>query len=225
MENDFPRLCRRRIRSHTSSRSIGISGTRITSAPPAIPENVAIHPACRPITSTTMTRLCDSAVVWIRSMASVAVETAVSKPKVKSVPDRSLSIVLGTPTTGSPISYSFDAAPRVSSPPTAIRASSPRIRRFFSALSGPPASLNGLVREVPMIVPPMWRIPETILPSRSIGEGSSSPFHPFRSPTTRELSVSDFRTTARITALRPGQSPPPVKTPIFIADIPPQTKL
>jgi hypothetical protein len=157
-------------------------------------------------------------------MASVAVETAVSKPKVKSVPNRSLSIVLGTPTTGSPISYNFAAAPRVSSPPMATRASSPRIRRFFIALSGPPGSLKGLVREVPMIVPPMWMIPETILTSRSIGEGSSSPFHPLRSPTTRELSVSDFRTTARITAFRPGQSPPPVKTPIFIAGAPPRVK-
>ena len=37
---------------------------------------------CRPMTSTTMTRLCDSAVLWSRSIASVAMDTAVSKPKV-----------------------------------------------------------------------------------------------------------------------------------------------
>ena len=37
-------------------------------------------------------------------MASVAIVTAVSKPKVMTVPDRSLSMVLGTPTTGMPFS-------------------------------------------------------------------------------------------------------------------------
>ena len=55
---------------------------RITSAPPAIPLMTAIQPVWRPITSTTMTRLCDSAVVCRRSIASVQIETAVSKPKV-----------------------------------------------------------------------------------------------------------------------------------------------
>ena len=39
-------------------------------------------PAWRPITSQTMTRLWASAVEWSRSMASVAMVTAVSKPKV-----------------------------------------------------------------------------------------------------------------------------------------------
>ena len=43
-----------------------------------------------------------SAVVRSRSMASVAICTAVSKPKVTSVPARSLSMVLGTPTTLTP---------------------------------------------------------------------------------------------------------------------------
>ena len=43
---------------------------------------IAIHPVSRPITSTTITRLCDSAVVCSRSMASVQTETAVSKPNV-----------------------------------------------------------------------------------------------------------------------------------------------
>ena len=51
-----------------------------------------------------MIRLCDSAVVAIRSSASVAIVTAVSKPKVMSVPGMSLSIVFGTPTTRSPSS-------------------------------------------------------------------------------------------------------------------------
>ena len=62
----------------------------------------AIQPAWRPITSTTITRLWDSAVVCRRSIASVAICTAVWKPNVKSVPPRSLSIVFGTPTTWTP---------------------------------------------------------------------------------------------------------------------------
>ena len=69
-------------------------------APPAMPAYVAIQPAWRPITSTTITRSCDSAVVWRRSMASVAICTAVWNPNVTSVPTMSLSIVFGTPTMG-----------------------------------------------------------------------------------------------------------------------------
>ena len=89
---------------HTSSMSNGRSGMRITSAPPAIPEYTASQPAWRPITSTMITRLCDSAVVCRRSIASVAIWTAVWKPNVKSVAARSLSIVFGTPTTPIPSS-------------------------------------------------------------------------------------------------------------------------
>ena len=65
--------------------------------------------------------------VCSRSIASVAMLTAVSKPKVKSVPDRSLSIVFGTPTTLTPSSASLVATPRVSSPPIATRASTPSL--------------------------------------------------------------------------------------------------
>ena len=78
----MPRAWRRSISAHACSTVIGCSGIRITSAPPAIPLITAIQPVWRPITSTTITRLCDSAVVCSRSIASVAIETAVSKPKV-----------------------------------------------------------------------------------------------------------------------------------------------
>ena len=61
---------------------IGCSGMRTTSAPPAMALMIAIQPVCRPMTSTTMTRLCDSAVVCSLSIASVAMKTAVSKPNV-----------------------------------------------------------------------------------------------------------------------------------------------
>jgi hypothetical protein len=54
------------------------------------------------MTSTTMIRRCASAVVCRRSIASVAKLTAVSKPKQLVVPKMSLSIVLGTPTSGTP---------------------------------------------------------------------------------------------------------------------------
>ena len=54
----------------------------MTSAPPAMPAMTAIQPACRPMTSQTITRSCDSAVECRRSIASVAIETAVSNPNV-----------------------------------------------------------------------------------------------------------------------------------------------
>ena len=52
------------------------------SAPADMPECRAIHPTWRPMTSATMHRWWDSPVVRSRSMASVAMDTAVSKPKV-----------------------------------------------------------------------------------------------------------------------------------------------
>ena len=51
-------------------------------APPAMPACSAIQPACRPMTSTISARWCDSAVVCSRSIASIAMFTAVSKPNV-----------------------------------------------------------------------------------------------------------------------------------------------
>jgi hypothetical protein len=96
---------------------------------------VAIQPLVRPITSTTITRLWASAVLARRSMASEAIWTAVSNPKVTSVPLMSLSMVLGTPMIGSPSWLSFSADARVPSPPTTIRVSMPfrwMVRRQLS---------------------------------------------------------------------------------------------
>ena len=57
-------------------------------------------------------------------MALVATSTAEKNPKVKSVALRSLSIVFGTPTMGTPSSSCRRlAAPRVPSPPIATSAS------------------------------------------------------------------------------------------------------
>ncbi len=116
---------------------------------------MAIQPAWRPITSTTITRSCDSAVVCRRSIASVAICTAVWKPNVKSVAPMSLSIVFGTPTTGSPSRCKRSATPSVSSPPIGISASRrSRSKVSRSAASARRATAKGLVREVPRIVPP-----------------------------------------------------------------------
>ena len=166
--------------SQTASMSKGCSGISTALAPPAMPAWRAIQPAWRPITSTTSTRWWDSAVVCRRSMASIAMLTAVSKPKVKSVPDRSLSMVLGTPTTFTPRSASLVATPRVSSPPIATRASTPSAARLSWIRSTPPSILNGLVRLEPRMVPPRGRIPRHCLMPRFMVRPSSGPFQPSR---------------------------------------------
>ena len=68
-------------------------------------------------------------------------DTAVKKPNVKSVAPRSLSIVLGTPTTGTPSSVSLRATPSVSSPPIAINARTPRFSSVERMRCGPSGSL------------------------------------------------------------------------------------
>src|SRR5580658_10062169 len=150
-------------------------------------------------------------------MASVAICTAVSKPNVTSVPDRSLSMVLGTPTALTPWPPRRSATPNVSSPPTATRASTPWARRLARTRSGPSCILKGLVRDVPRIVPPCARMSRHRGTSSSTNSSSSTPFQPSMYPITssswRSTAVS---TTARITALSPGQSPPPVRIPMRI---------
>ena len=54
----------------------------MTFAPPARPACSAIQPAWRPMTSTISARWWDSAVVCSRSIASMAMLTAVSNPNV-----------------------------------------------------------------------------------------------------------------------------------------------
>ena len=54
--------------------------------------------------STMKTRPCELAVVWIWSIAVVAMSTADWKPKVMSVPHRSLSMVFGSVMTFRPSS-------------------------------------------------------------------------------------------------------------------------
>ncbi len=82
-----------------------------------------------------MIRSCDSAVLCSRSIASVATVTAVSNPNVACVHDRSLSMVLGTPTMGIPFCKKRLAIRKAPSPPIAISASAPhsRNRRMISS--------------------------------------------------------------------------------------------
>src|SRR5205085_4242504 len=129
----------------------------------------------------------------------------------------SLSIVFGTPTIGSPSSESRAALESVPSPPIATSASSScfsNVARTFS-IPPPPCSRIGLAAEEPRIVPPRNRIPRTESRSSGLESSSMTPRQPFRNPTISWPWTSvPLRTSARIAALRPGQSPPPVSTPI-----------
>ncbi len=76
---------------------------------------------------------------------------------------------------------------------------------------------RALRREVPRIVPPRGRMPAICsMPSGTVAS-SSTPPQPSRKPRISSPCCCADRTTALITALSPGQSPPPVKMPIRIA--------
>ena len=154
-------------------------------------------------------------------MASVATCSAVSWPKVTSVQSMSLSMVFGTPTTGTFSSDSQCAAVSVPSPPIGISTSIPLSSSVCLIWSRPASSLSGLTRAVPSMVPPLAS-------SRSLRSSfvswmrrsSSRPRQPSWKPTTVEpYRTSQVRTTALITAFSPGQSPPPVSTPIRMRPI------
>ena len=89
-------------------------------------------------------------------------------------------------------------------------------RTCFLTPSTPPSSLYGFVREVPMIVPPLCRIPEISSQPSGFRLPSIMPRQPFRTPNVSWPSSQSRRQTARITGFRPGQSPPPVSIPIRI---------
>ena len=93
-------------------------------------------------------------------MASVAILTAESNPKEKSVPQISLSIVLGTDTMFNPMAASLAAVFCVPLPPIQTTQSNPNSLIFCSINAGlltsdiTPFFLKGFSREVPSIVPP-----------------------------------------------------------------------
>src|SRR5262249_52833213 len=129
-------------------------------------------------------------------------------------------MVLGTPTTGAPSACNAAATPRVSSPPITTSASTLSFARLSLTRSSPDrpplaaVSASGLVRDVPRIVPPRGRMPRTARPSSGPVSPSSGPRQPSLNPTNSyPYSGIPFRTSARMTAFSPGQSPPPVSTP------------
>src|SRR5438552_3862102 len=223
-----PAISRARMASATLSKSNGISGIRITSAPPAIPPCSAIQPACRPITSTTMARLWLVAVVWRRSSASITAATAESKPKVMAVASRSLSIVFGTPTQLIPASCNCKAVVIEPSPPTMMSAStcaSFRTLRAFSitsaattARSPAPILATKCPRfVVPISVPPSAMMFSVHLRSSTVkSPGGNNPSKPSRNPSISQPSLSAASAAPRKTALSPGQSPPLVRIPIRV---------
>src|SRR5574342_152874 len=125
-------------------------------------------------------------------------------------------MVLGTPTTFMPMSEKRLATPSVSSPPTATTAWMLWRSSVSITMRGPSGRLKGLVRLVPSMVPPSWRMPAVLSRVSRKWSSSSSPFQPSRTPTNSKPCCSPRRTTARITALSPGQSPPPVRMATFI---------
>src|SRR5262249_25759997 len=78
-------------------------------------------------------------------------------------------------------------------------------------------SAGGLGRGEPRIAPPRGRTPRTACTSSGMVSPSSGPRHPSRNPVNSyPYSCVPRRTSARMTAFSPGQSPPPVSTPTRI---------
>ncbi len=142
----------------------------------------AMNPDSRPITLTKPIPLIEAlASVWAPITAGTAWVTAVSKPKELWINERSLSIVLGTPTTAifKPrrlISSPISQAPRsVPSPPMVIKMFI--LRRSRESTISPTRSPPPL--ELPKIVPPFSWISSTISGLREImgwGEFSNRPW-------------------------------------------------
>src|SRR5580700_8505154 len=125
-------------------------------------------------------------------------------------------MVFGTPTTRACCSASRAATLNVSSPPIATSASMLNFSRLCKTWSTPWSSFIGLTRELPSMVPPSGRMPESLERSRGITSPSPiSPAHPLRTPNKVSPAMSARRPMARIAALRPGASPPPVRTAIL----------
>src|SRR5688572_9943450 len=116
---------------------------------------------------------------------------------------------------GRPAWWRSRAAESVPSPPATIRASRPNRLTLDSSRWRSSTLRSGLTREVPRIVPPLGRMPMTEYDVRGSTSPSMRPSQPLRMPRTSIPRPWARRTTARITALRPGQSPPPVRTPTF----------
>ena len=115
--------------------------------------------------------------------------TAESKPKEISVPHTSLSIVLGTVTTFTPVAANLAAVFCVPFPPIHTTQSSLRSRIVFNIMAGLSSEtgtfalfLKGFSRDVPNMVPPMLSSPVREFSSNGIISLSSKPRNPLRIP-------------------------------------------
>ena len=135
------------------SASLPCSRNRHASAPAATLLAMARYPQCRPITSTTKTRLWARAVSLMRSQALTMVFSAVSTPMAVLVQPMSLSMLAGIPTTGTPCSFNKASAPvRLPFPPMTIKPSASLM--FFAAFARPSGVRNSVLRALPSTVPP-----------------------------------------------------------------------
>ena len=101
----------------------------------------------------------------------------------------------------------------VSSPPITIKANSFNFLKLFFTFFNPSLTFNGLVRELPNIVPPLDNIPETFFSFKISVLFSIIPCQPCLIPIVSTPIWDPLLTIALIAAFKPGQSPPPVKTP------------
>ena len=130
-------------------------------------------------------------------------------------------MVLGTPTTRACCSASRAATLSVSSPPMATSASRCSRSMLRRTSSMPCSSFIGFTRELPSMVPPSWRMPESFERSRLITSPSPiMPAHPLRIPNSESPAASARLPIARMAALRPGASPPPVRMAILCPTLP-----
>jgi len=121
------------------------------------------------------TRRCEEAVVRSRSIDSSVMLIAVSAPIDTSVPNRSLSIVEATPTTGRPSAASAAEPLCEPLPPITTSASMPRAASCARARSRAAFSRNSGERALPSTVPPRWMMPPT---SRAVSGVSASASNP-----------------------------------------------
>ena len=188
-------------------------GTRMTSAPPAMPLITAIQPVWRPITSTTMTRLCDSAVVCSRSIASVAIEDRGVEA------ERVVGRRRGRCRSSSGRRRPAADAPHGGAPRRRVcpRRRSRRVRRALrrEVLEHALDAALELVRVRAASCRGSCRRGGGSPTSARRRAARSSPRRARASPRARRRPrsprSSDRRVTARMTAFSPGQSPPPVR--------------
>ena len=144
------------MRSAISSMLQGASGTITYSAPQANAVCTAISPQLRPMTVIRLARSWESLVSRTRLMHSQAVFKAVSKPMVKSVYSKSLSMVPGMPMVGKPWSASALSPANVPSPPMPITPSTPSRCMFWITCFWHSGLWKSRQRAVIRKVPPRW---------------------------------------------------------------------